>query len=199
MDSRCTKCEQAVTSLDRSGAAVRLQTGRATDILHMAAGISFVVDPEELESLSCPGLAAFAWDGFGRNISEFLAGVQRDDRATVLTATRREQLPASYTMMFVNAYGKTLRVPVQRGMSLSEWVAGVFFSLPRPGARQPGAASADETGGGVVEEEGSTTCKCLAGSSGCTYQRKSAPLIGYAEWCDAKECDSCQMNWEAAS
>lgn len=199
MKEGCTKCEQEVSALDRSTAGVRLRVDGATDILHLAAEISFVVDPEELDALSCPGSAAFAWDGFGRGIAEFLAGVQMADRAALRAATTREQLPASYTMMFVNAYGKVLRVPVQRGTTLSEWVAGVFFSLPRPGAAQPGAASTDETSGGVEEEEGKTTCKCLSGSSGCTYQRKSAPLIGYAEWCDAKECDSCQMSWDQVS
>ncbi|MEW5926200.1 MAG: hypothetical protein AB1941_01815 [Gemmatimonadota bacterium] len=199
MKDGCTKCEQAVSALDRTVGGVRLLSGRETDILHLAAGISFVVGPEELEALSCPGKAAFAWDGFGQGIAEFLAGVQMADRSALRAATTREQLPASYTMMFVNAYGKTLRVPVQRGTTLSEWVAGVFFALPRPGSAQPGAASADETSGGVVEEDGKTTCKCLSGSSGCTYQRKSAPLIGYAEWCDAKECGSCQMNWDQVS
>jgi hypothetical protein len=199
MDSRCTKCEQAVTSMDRTAAGVRLRTDRAADILHIDAGISFVTSPDELEALSCPGRAAFAWEGFGRGISEFLDGVQVDDRAAVRAATRREQLPRSYTMMFINAYGRVLRVPVQRGMSLSEQVANVFFSLPRAGAGQPGPASRDEGSGGVEEESGTTTCKCLSGSSGCTYQRKSAPLIGYAEWCDAKACDSCQMSWDQAS
>jgi hypothetical protein len=196
MDSRCTKCEQAVTSLDRTGAGVRLRTDRAADILHVAAGISFVTDPEELEALSCPGRAAFAWEGFGRGISEFLDGVQLDGRAAVRAATSREQLPDNYTMMFINVYGKVLRVPVQRGMSLSEQVANVFFSLARAGAGQQGAASMDEGSGGVVEEDGKTTCKCLSGSAGCSYQRKSAPVIGYAEWCDAKGCDSCQMSWD---
>lgn len=199
MNSGCTKCEQAVSALDRSDAGVRLRTDRATDILHMDAGISFVLGPEELEALSCPGNAAFAWEGFGRGISEFLDGVQVDDRAAVRAATRREQLPRSYTMMFVNAYGKVLRVPVQRGLTISEQVANVFFSLPRAGAGQPGAVGTDEVSGSGEEEAEKTTCKCLSGSSGCSYQRKSAPLIGYAEWCDAKGCDSCQMSWDQAS
>ena len=199
MNSGCTRCEQAVSALDRSTAGVRLRVDRATDILHLAAGISFVVDPEELDALGCPGEAAFAWEGFGRGISEFLAGVQLDDRAAVRAATRREQLPPSYTMMFINAYGKTLRVPVQRGTTISEQVANVFFSLRRAGAGQPAPVGTDEVSGGGGESDGKTSCKCLAGSSGCTYQRKSAPLIGYAEWCEAGACDSCQMNFDQAS
>jgi hypothetical protein len=197
--SGCTECTQSVTSLDHDAAGVRLRRGRVADILHIAAGISFVLGPEELEALSCPGNAAFHWEGFGRGIAEFLDGVQVDGRAAVRAATSREQLPDNYTMMFVNAYGKVLRVPVQRGMTISEQVANVFFSLQRAGAGQPGPASMDEGSGGIEEEAGKATCKCLSGSSGCTYQRKSPPLIGYAEWCDAKACDSCQMNWDQAS
>lgn len=196
MDSRCTKCEQAVTSLDRTAAGVRLRTDRAAEILHVAAGISFVTNPEELEALSCPGRAAFAWEGFGRGISEFLDGFQLDGRAAARAATSREQLPDSYTLMFINAYGKTLRVPVQRGTSISEQVANVFFSMARAGVGQPGVVSMDEGSGGVVEEEGKTTCKCLSGASGCAYKREGTRLIGYAEWCEAGACDSCQMNWD---
>lgn len=196
-NSGCSKCEQSVTPLDRGVAGVRLRNDRPAEILHVAAGVSFVLGPEELDALSCPGQAAFAWEGFGRGIAEFLAGVQ-PDRAAVRAATTREQLPDDYTMMFVNAYGKVLRVPVQRGTTVSEQVARVFFSLPRAGA-QPGSAAMDEVGGGVEEEPERSTCKCLSGTSGCKYQRKSVPMVGYAEWCEAGACTSCQMNWEQAT
>lgn len=199
MESRCTRCEQAVTSLDRTADGVRLRTDHAADILHIAAGVSIVTSPDELEALGCPGRAAFAWEGFERGIADFLSGFQLDGRAAVRAATSREQLPDNYTMLFINAYGKTLRVPVQRGTSISEQVANVFFSLARAGAGQPGTAAMDEVNGGVVEETGKTTCKCLSGSSGCTYKREGTRLIGYAEWCEAGACDSCQMSWDQAS
>lgn len=198
MSDRCTSCLQETVALSRAPTGLSLRHDRVADILHIAAGISFVVDPEELESLSCPKDVVFRWSGFSRGIAEFLQGVQIDSAANVRTATSRAQLPRNYTMMFINAYGKVMRVPVQRGTTISEVVANTFFSLARRGNRS-GLAAVEGDGEPATDDSGATTCKCLSGSSGCVYQKKSAPLIGYAEWCEANACQSCQMNWAQAS
>jgi len=148
--------------------------------------------------LSCPRNVVFRWSGFSRGVAEFVHGGQVDSVEKARTATTREQLPRNYTMMFINAYGKVMRVPVQHGLTLSEVVANTFFFLARYGnGSRPTTAAGD--GEQVLDDSGATTCKCLSGSSGCVYQKKSAPLIGYAEWCEAKDCQSCQMSWAQAS
>lgn len=184
MSRGCTECTQTATSLVQGTNGVVVDPRREAEVLHLAAGISFVLGREELDSLSCPGAVTLRWSGFTRSVADFLAGMQVADREAVRSATRREELPAGYVMMAINAYGKAMRVPVQRGLTISEQVAGAF------GASSQGAAVA-----AAEADLAKTTCRCVSGEAGCTYERKSMPLVGYAEWCEAGSCKTCQMNW----
>lgn len=180
----CGQCVQVVNAISPTAAGIVILGDRDTELLHLDAGISFVTSREEMDSLSCPRGAALRWSGFTRPVGEYMAGFQLQDRPGVLRATRREELPDGYTMLFLNAYGKLLRVPVQRGLTISEQVSLASFPLARhseTAASEPDLAS--------------TTCRCLSGSTGCKYEKKSVPLVGYAEWCEAGACQSCQMSF----
>lgn len=201
MSDQCTECQQktaAITPapLGRPGVVVR--TDRETDILHLAGGVSFVLGPEELDALSCPKNVVLQWTGFSKGVARFLSGFQRDNVEQVRVAASREELPSNYTMMLINAYGKVMRVPIQSGLTIAEQVARSSFALkmgvPAPRGPEDVTPARARASRPAFDEAAGTSCKCLSGQSGCIYAKRSAPLIGYAEWCEAGECQSCQMS-----
>lgn len=182
MKETCTECTQKTNALVQKGGKETIADGEA-DILHLAAGVSFVLGPDELDSLSCPKDVVFAWEGFRRALTTFLDAFQLNNVEALRAATRREELPSNYTMLFVSVYGKVLRVPIERGLTISEQVSAAFF------------ASAGRTVQPEEAEDGGA-CRCLSGPSGCLYERKKIPFTDYyAEWCEAGACASCRLEY----
>lgn len=194
LSSGCTRCTAEVAaSMAGATGEIILGSDQEVDILHVAAGVSFITDPEELEALSCPRGVVLRHDGFTQGVAKFLDGFQIADRDAARRATSRAELPDGYTMMFINAYGKAMRVPIQRGVTISEVVARNTFLLRGGNTGEP-TVSARVAASGDAGTDGATTCTCLSGSSGCEYKRQRAWPLGYAEWCEAGGCTSCRID-----
>lgn len=203
----CTKCQKEEQAMRTTPHGLELVAVRAAAVLHRASGVSFVSDPAVLDSLPCASAAVLNSAAVREALTAFLDANQRRDRARARQARTLSELPPGYEMALVNAFGRVVRVPVQRGATF-DYVISSGLLLARLTARRHGidldtadAATLerldrqiDAQGREAVPAAEGGSCKCTSGSTGCTYHRYRIPGVGYAEYCEAGDCTSCQLN-----
>jgi hypothetical protein len=198
MSEACTKCEGKVNATRAVGASLHPVASAKLDLLHLASGVSHITGPEGLDSATClRSSAAIEWEPFRRGVAQYLDWIQTSDSATraMLRDVRDgDDLPAGFTMTYINAYGKLLRVPMQESATLTQTITEAVFAYHGTPLERTGNVTDSGAVGATAAASAKPTCTCIAGQGGCVYKSQGIPGIGRAEWCEANGCRECRMD-----
>ena len=197
MSDTCTQCTGQVQPARVVGSSLHRLASTQVDILHLASGVRFITGPEGLDSVQClRSAAAVEWEPFRRGVAEFLDLYQARDeetRAALRTIRDDEPLPSGFTMTYINAYGKLMRVPMQQGVTITQVMTENAFAWSGMPLQRTGVSPHTPSGGAAAPASGKPTCRCVSGEGGCTYHSQGIPGLGRAEWCEAGPCSECAM------
>lgn len=174
LQDNCTVCEaRATAAIQQPDGALHIIPLEDADLVNPAQGINFVGSLDELDSVRCLRRVTAGDPAFQQAVQAF---AKAEQSAPPEAFKPNAPLPPGHRRIAVNAWGKLLVMPV-RSTRLS-FLANEAF-MPRVQ---------------TAIDEGNTRCRCISGSSGCTYQRAGGLGVG-VEWCEADACQSCQMNF----
>lgn len=187
-ETRCSSCDLTtfrITSDDAQSRELRNPV-----IIDTSRPIKIVETHEEARGLTCGASTLMNDPEVLAAIAEYIRPLQGDDPSYVWGADPSDP-DDDVISAPLDVYGSLVWVPYRLQLvdadelgdryPDSELVWDRFFA---PEARVAEAAPGD--GGG--------SCTCESGEGGCTYESKSIPVIGKAEWCQAGVCNSCTLN-----
>ena len=184
--TRCTECLATITRPAGTPGEGRLAVSDAV-ILDRRSEIAPVMTRAQAQGRSCAIGTLLDDPEIVRDLAAAVAPFMGSDPALVRAESERED---AYRVPF-DVYGHIIWVPVsidaQGGAAEassrgSELVWDRYLGDDEPG----GTTDLEEGGGG--------RCRCESGGGGCTHHRRSVPMLGSVEWCQADQCDTCTLN-----
>lgn len=176
----CSDCLSQNSLIAGPRAAPSLTVLESALVARLDAQPEFVIERAELDELQCGGGLLFEDPELAAELVAFVQEFQRESR-DVLTSG---EVPETYTMAPVRAYGAVVWVPVMR-----EGIPDLLFS-ELMWDRYP----VDPVTGEAARETGGGSCSCDSSDGECEYKKERIPIIGQAEWCDPAGCTTCALS-----
>lgn len=168
----CTKCTQTQFGVDGK----QLFNGITLDL---STGIHFITNAADLQSTRPITEAMLADPTVIQAMQSFIKDYQVVDTQLVHQATDGS-LPASYGLMPISVFGRSVLVPVQKDITQA------YMDLQV----STGAITADAMD---IQPFSAYTCSCSAGG-GCNMAHSiTIPFMGSVHYCSAGGCSSCTL------
>jgi len=180
MTGNCTQCTQ--TTGAKIGATDEVISN--LEIINFNQELHFITTKQELSSTVSPSKTLMDIDEVRQQIVFFAKAFQLRDLYALNKTTGPDNLPATYTYLHVNVYGRVVLIPVQTDLvhAANPLLNELLRDIPRDNSGRMAATT-------TVYK-----CTCLSGGAGCIFNT-GGYLIAKAIWCDSGGCASCRLGW----